>query len=288
MQLDSAVAPIFFPDPDQQTVLQLGIAPLMMSQWLQPDADFESFQQHKLAQQANLPRVFQSRPESGAAQADFAQFLARHLQAHHGDIFAVTGNELVYKPNGRRWPLASNCLWQTSLWAQEDFCLLEKMSDAPNNEYVLTAASVCSPSNWRLEDKIGKGLDQIHKPVPGYEEELAARVNRFMDSLRSGRAYQRFNWSLQAGNELLWHPDETGKIDTQSSSDIYWRVERQTFVKLPQSGAVVFAIRIYLHSAERMNQVMNFDDAVAELLARLPQDERRYKNLEGFVNSGAD
>lgn len=300
MQLESSVAPLFFPDPEQNSVLHLGFAPLPMSQWIKLDTDFAIFQQHKLAQQTNLQRVFQSLPESEAAQADFAQFLARHLLAQHSDTFQVNNNDLLHKPSGRSWPLATNCLWQASLWAQEDFCLLEKKPDGLTSDYVLTAASVCSPSNWFLEDKIGKGLNQIHKPVPGYKQQLAARVNRFMESLRADRAYQRYNWSLQKGNQLLWRADEINdggsgcenesesetKVASRNNSNIYWRVERQTFVKLPQSGAVVFAIRIYLHSAKRMNQLMNFDDAIAKLVARLPQDERRYKDLDHFVNSG--
>ena len=142
----------------------------------------------------------------------------------------------------------------------EDFCLLEKKE----NDYVMTAASVCSPSNWILQEKIGQTVDFIHEPVPDYNKLLSKRVNRFLEGIPSGRVLLRYNWSIQSGNELFWRDDLNRNADilNSSSPNLYWRIERQTFVRLPASGAIVFGIRVFLHSFDSLRNIEGFDQSV--------------------------
>ena len=44
---------------------------------------------------------------------------------------------------------------------QNDFCILQKVGE----EHVLTAASLCFPASWSLEEKFLKPLIDIHIPV---------------------------------------------------------------------------------------------------------------------------
>ncbi len=284
MRIESSVHPLLLPDAGQRSVLQLGFSPLPVQQWILSDADFPLFQQHKLAQGQQLQRVYAALPRSATAQSEFADYLARHLLTYHNDTFSKEQDTLTHTASGLSWSLPATDLWHASLWAQEDFCLLQEAQ----GHYVLTAASVCSPSNWKLEDKIGKTVDQIHAPVPEYASELSARVNRFLQHLKVNKPLQRFNWSLQAGNELLWRDDvesaaATSEVESSGDADsVYWRVERQSFLRLPQSGAIVFAIRIYLHSADRLRALVDFDSIKKQLIANLPAAQRHYKQLDQF------
>ena len=106
--------------------------------------------------------VYQALPESARAQTEFHKLLRQHLVQNHG--YRLEGiHSLVNRKYSLTWdgPIAD--LWHCSLWIQEDFCLLENTG----KEYVLTAASVCSPSNWNMPSKIGHSVETLHSPVPG-------------------------------------------------------------------------------------------------------------------------
>lgn len=270
MRLDSLVPPPYLPDPEQDTVLELGLRPLAARDWLAVDADFARFNAHKRQQgRRRLGQVWRAEPGSEAAQAEFGRTLLGHLLEHHGDRYVLAGGRLRHRPSGLDWPARPPDLWHSALWIQEDVCLMEEAGGG----YALTAASVCSPTNWRLEEKIGRGADAIHGPVPGYARALGPRVNRLLAGLRPGRPVLRFNWSVQAGNELF------GRKDPDDGEPDHWRVERQTLARLPETGAVVFGIRIFLHSFERMAACCDFKARYARLRARLPGAQRAYKRL---------
>ncbi len=273
MQLTSQAPPPYLPEPDQATVLRLGITPLALADWLQCDADFAAFHAHKSSVLQNASdRVCLCLPESRSTQEQFANYLLQVLRQHHGASYAIDNSKLQHLLTGLAWPLAERTLAQSSRWIQEDICLLEPRGA----HYIMTAASVCAPSNWKLEDKIGRTLDAIHAPVPGYADELAARVNRMLASIRVGKSLLRYNWSLQRGNELLWRSDQ---IAATTQADLYWRVERQSLVKIPDSAIIVFSIRIYLHPLQQLLPVPGFREHLQAILQRLPAEQIAYKGL---------
>src|SRR5699024_2506515 len=119
------------------------------------------------------------------------------------------------------------------------------------------AGALCFPSSWLLREKFGRSLQDIHAPVPGFgrgarNEEL---IQRMFDYLKVEQPVQRLNWSLQARRELYYPLSDTQR-DVRASSrpskfaDLaavargFVRVERQTLRKLPQTGDILFTIRI--------------------------------------------
>lgn len=127
----------------------------------------------------------------------------------------------------------------------EDFCIMIRPEGA--SEYVLAGAALCFPAGWALAEKIGRPMTDIHGPVPHYDADLAKRVNRIFDAIRSEQILMRFNWSLPAHAELFAPPEIVERLDTPEDSPRHFlRVERQTLRRLPHSGAVVFGIRTTL------------------------------------------
>ena len=276
MQLVSSSAPIYLPEEDQTSVLRLGLNPLPLQGWLQPDADLLVFQQHKLEQARLRPdSVYGELAGAEAAVAESIELIYQHLLQDHGDTYSRRDSVLQHKPSGIEWRLPAENLWQASLWVPEDICVLQEI----NGEFVMTAASVCSPSNWHPADKLGRSLDVIHAPVPGYEKILSRRVNSLFRALKPHKPLLRFNWSLQRGNELYWR-DKLAPTDPALPQ--YWRVERQTLRRLPGTGAVIFTIRIYLHERSRIEADPAVSQRLSALLDRLPAEEKNYKGL----NSG--
>lgn len=269
MQLKTTVPPYHYPEPGQESVIRLGLKALDFKKWIHPDTDFEQFHNHKqeaLGQHAD--RCYAELEESAAAQKEFSKLLRDHLVRDHDDLFEIVESELRHRPTGLYWNADVLSLTNSQYWVQEDICLLQ----ADAEHYRLIAASVCSPSNWVLEEKIGMSVDEIHEPVPDYQEILASRVNRLLHSLKPDKPMLRYNWSLQPGNELLWRTD----LNEQDTNDTFWRVERQTLVKLPETGAIVFGIRIFLHPLDAIGQGKKH---IQDVVRCLPDAERTYKGL---------
>ncbi|MEQ8953315.1 MAG: DUF3445 domain-containing protein, partial [Gammaproteobacteria bacterium] len=246
MRLTSTVPPFHYPEPEQQSVMRLGLQPLDMGHWMHCDSDFAQFLAHKRQVQQQHPELaFAALDQSLEAQREFSTLLKAHLLRDYGQVYSQIGDALQHGPTQTHWDCTRLDLVNSQYWVQEDICLLQ----LEGAHYRLTAASVCSPSNWALEKKIGRSVDEIHQPVPGYQASLAERVNRLLRGLKPNKPMLRFNWSLQHGNELFLRND----LDPPPGEEKdHWRVERQTLVKLPRTEAIVFGIRIFLHALDAL------------------------------------
>ena len=278
MQLDSSNVPIYLPEKEQTSVLRLGFENCSGDDWIFSAKDLNVFQRHKT--ELGISRseeCFAQTQGSVAAQCEFHDFLLRHLLTKPKSSYSRKGNQLIHEQEKLTWKIEDKNLWEASLWVPEDFCLLEK----EKNGYVMTAASVCSPSNWILQEKIGQTVDFIHDPVPEYDSLLSEKVNRFLVGLNSGRVLLRYNWSIQSGNELFWRDDlnPNSAVVDSSSPNLYWRIERQTFVRLPASKAIVFGIRVFLHSFDKLRNIEGFNQSIEQLFTQLPETQKRYKGL---------
>ena len=139
---------------------------------------------------------------------------------------------------------------------QQDLCLMEKRAE----EHVLTAAVLCFPASWTLEEKFMRPLTGIHVPVDSYDDSMARRVQRFFDGVQVGRPLWRFN--------ALWYVDPTlhqprreadRRPERGAEEADYLRTERQSLVRLPRSGAVVFGIHTSVLAREVVQRLWPAD-----------------------------
>ena len=131
----------------------------------------------------------------------------------------------------------------------DDLCLLQRGDDGL---WRLQAASLVTPTFWRLSDKLGQPLAGLHDPVPDANPGLVSRIARMFDALRPGQVLERFNWTVQAGNARFTPQSAPLKALAAATPDeaaldvLHLRVERQTVSKLPASGLLLFTIRIVI------------------------------------------
>ena len=132
---------------------------------------------------------------------------------------------------------------------QNDFCILQKK----DNEHVLTAAALCFPASWSLEEKFLKPLIDIHVPVKQYDDNIAKRVQRLFDGLQINRPVWRFN-ALYYEDPNLFQPRSVNQPRRKPAPNKvkYFRSERQTIIKLPESGAIIFGIHTFVVRAQKV------------------------------------
>ena len=128
----------------------------------------------------------------------------------------------------------------------DDLCVMVPR----DGQFVLGAASLCAPTFWSIDHNIGKPIAGLHAFLPHGGSELSDRINRIFSGLQTGLVLERFNWTVQLGNERFTPSSAPmkralGEMEaSEAASDLYLRVERQTIRKLPETGAVLFTIRI--------------------------------------------
>ena len=134
---------------------------------------------------------------------------------------------------------------------QNDFCIMQKVGE----EHVMTAASLCFPASWSLEEKFLKPLIDIHNPVKEYDEKIAKRVQRLFDGLQINRPVWRFN-ALYYEDPNLFQPRSVNKPRKKPAPDQvnYFRSERQTLIKLPKTRAVVFGIHTFVTKIQNLEK----------------------------------
>lgn len=131
----------------------------------------------------------------------------------------------------------------------EDMCLLTR---TPGEDlYRLVGAAVAFPTDWHPADKLGLTLPALHKPIHGYQEQLASGVDHFMAQLVPGRIFGRANWFITPTPALRWIADAPevafAHVSAANAGEtLFVRSERQTLRKLPQTGAIVFTIGVHV------------------------------------------
>lgn len=141
------------------------------------------------------------------------------------------------------YPISENepALLDVAGHVQEDLCILQKQG----NSHILTAAVMCFPSSWDIRQKIGRSIDSIHDPVPEFSD-VSRTVERMLSAIRVEQPLGRANFLIYTDPELHQPRGEGIDKPIDPHAPRYIRVERQTFRRLPESLAVVFAIHSYI------------------------------------------
>jgi len=263
--------------------MAMGLNELSLCDWIEIDSEYP----RQLARKRELlslrhSEVFCALPDMEDAASEVLEILAEHLALTFPQYFKRVGSSFQNLINSENWDLAKSGLHPLDLASrlvQEDLCLMSARDDS----YVLAAASVCFPSRWKLSDKIGRPMQDIHAPVPFYGEKIGATTDRFMSTLRAARAVWRMNWTLHDTPELFQPaspPAGSERITPVNAGEKLWiRVERQTLRRLPNSGDALFTIRTHVRPLATLKNNPQSASQLASTLRNLPAETTAYKSL---------
>ena len=171
-----------------------------------------------------------------------------------------------------------------SVW--EDLCVLTRREG--EEVYRLVGTAVAFPTDWRPADKLGLPLIALHKPIHGYEEQIATGVDHFMAKLQPGKAFGRCNWFVSPTDALRWvaEPPELAfaHVTAENAGEtLFVRSERQTLRKLPATGAVVFTIGVYVAPLGSLSP--GNITRMAEAVATIPPEEAERRGARYFAEA---
>ncbi|KAG6901880.1 hypothetical protein C0995_007004 [Termitomyces sp. Mi166 len=303
--------------------ITMGIRSMPWDEWIELDNEFEKchrIKDHRIRTRGDrVIRVLPEKPGVVGSGADAAietvHELSEYLALRFPKTFSTTRHPINEDTSGwygltpiksiRIEPLgvtynlplntqdgkdaAVRALEIAALLIQDDLAL---MVEGEDGRYYFQAGAICVAGFWRIQDKIGLPLDEIHNTgnVPHYKEKLQLSMERFFQRLAVDKPVTRNNYFFQViknqtpesieeidPSELAWaisshgpeddfhgsHPAEQPMRPTATPANIRLRSERQTLRRLPRSGAILFGIRTYITPIEKLAQ----EPGVAKRLA---------------------
>ena len=201
-------------------------------------------------------------------------------------------------------PLVEDPMQMAARMIQDDIVMMFEKSDG---EYYLLAATAILPGAWRLKDKFGMSLSEIHVSgdVPSYEAKLEKGMTSFFRRIQPQSPFVRNNYFFQVGDDLAWNRslglENFDEIDDYNGNCVktvkphwgtakggeaiehhYFRTERQSLRRLPRTGAVVFTFRTYLHPVTEIAQEPGVPGRLASAVRGWGADVAKYKGRANY------
>ena len=263
---------------------EIGLSKISACDWFPPD----TFLKSRLTEKNRLLKnhhteVFQQTPNSPVAQQDALEVIVSHLGEHASERYAVHNNLVHIEGIGAAVRVNDQAppLQVAATLVSDDLAIMERDDDA----WRLTAGCICFPSSWRLRDKIGKKMEEVHGSVPGFGSGArnAALITRIFDHLKTDEILARENWGIYA-DQTLYHPPYAGNraetLSKHGTALLHLRRERQTLRKLAKSGAILFTIRISFQSMKTIMDNAQTAATLARYLQHMTPEQAAYKDLD--------
>ena len=244
---------------------RMGVRPLDLNKWLVKDARFEAdLAELRLQLAERRAEIIYCEKGSEIACAEIYAAIRAHCSISGAETFV---------------PVGAGIIEAARLVVQEDLCVMTRK----NGFWAMTACAVAFPTSWDVQSKFGRGLDEIHEPVPRYSKDLSKSMNVFFDRLRAEAPVWRSNRTLSDRSSLRLEPStRTQEAETEITINnvgdrVFLRVEYQTLRKFPISDSVLFTIRIL---QQPLRELLDEPVALRSLvrgLAQMPSDIAHYK-----------
>ena len=264
-ELHEMLAVDFIRDEPDPFHWRMGVRPLELDKWLIKDGRFEvDLAELRLQLSKRRTEIIYCEKGSETACAEIYAAIRAHCSISGAETFAPAGPGIIEAAR---------------LVVQEDLCVMTRKKGC----WVMTACAVAFPTSWDVQSKFGKGLDEIHEPVPRYSKDLSKAMNVFFDRLRAEAPVWRSNRTLSDRSSLRLEPStRTQEAQKEITIDnvgdrVFLRVEYQTLRKFPVSNSVLFTIRIL---QQPLRELLDKPVALRSLLrgiAKMPTDIADYK-----------
>jgi hypothetical protein len=254
--------------------LNMGLRSLEDALWIEGGDDLHQQVVERVELAENSREVvYQELPGYRPAIAELISRIAKNLSEFHHERYLVTSKSVTYLPSNITVELsAPDILLKLAAIIGEDLVVLAR----EDSEWKIVAGAVLFPSRWKLSGKIGKGMDAVHSPVPGFAESLAPYMTATFDKITAYRPVWRKNWSLHSTEDL----HQPTSIHAPATPENYWwRTERQTLTRATCGEFLYFTIRNRAEPLKWIKEDPQSASFFAETLESLRPETIEYKGL---------
>ena len=255
--------------------LNMGLRSLEPAAWLEGGEDLaQQIKERATLATSARETVYQVLPGYSAAISELVERIVENLREFHSASYLCDGVEVRERSTGISADVsADDALLQIATIVGEDLVVLAR----EDYEWKIVAGAVLFPSRWKLFEKIGKGMDAVHAPVPGYQGALAPYMTATFDKISVDRPVWRKNWSLHSTADL--HQPTSIHLPAKPA-DYWWRTERQTLTRSRTGDFLYFTIR---NRAEPLSWIKRNPESAAlfaQTLESFSPETIEYKGLQ--------
>ncbi|KAG8700234.1 hypothetical protein FRC08_004825 [Ceratobasidium sp. 394] len=277
--------------------------PLLPNDWIELSASYRWYLAEKkrvIAGQGK--KVIDSLPENDAACGELLECVVAFLTVRYPTLFdrlletTQDGTELdgIYSritEERHQWikgcpPEGVEGLTIVSRLTEHDFVMAREREDG---HIYYVGGLVAFPGSYLLSEKIGKSMCEVHMPVPRFNQKLLVSVEKRLKRMSPNAPFERSSWDIVDDNNLFHHNiatlPEGGKC-TVDPGDLYLRIDRQAFRKLPRSKVITLAVHPLL---KKMRDIRADSPLVPALLLKIheetPKDLIDYKLAPAYQSA---
>lgn len=277
--------------------ITMGLRSMKWDEWIELDNHYPRYHADKNRRiKERGSKCCATAPEAMDGAIELLEEFCSYLPERYPSMFRKTPTGIDNLVTGESFnitqrPLPEDPMAISARLVQDDLAL---MIEKPDGDYYLLAGAILLPGFWRLQDKYGMRLSEIHTSgdVPQYKEKLEKGMMNFFRRLRPEDPVLRNNYFIQVDDNLAW----SESIGPEDSSDVSWntaqknkaiehhyfRSERQSLRRLPRSGAVVFTIRTYFEPIAEIVKEPYVPGRLASAIRSWGDDVSRYKGKEKY------
>lgn len=187
----------------------MGLRSMDWDEWIELDSHYPKF--HALKAERILERgsrCSHTAPEAYDAAVELLEEFVDYLPQRYPSLYRRTEVGMDNLWSGESFnvverPLKEDPMQMCGRFTQDDLAL---MFERPDGQYYLLAGSILLAGFWRLEDKFGMPLSEIHTSgdVPLFKERLEKGMMNFFRRLRPEAPMLRNNYFIQVDDYLPW------------------------------------------------------------------------------------
>ncbi|KAF2426184.1 hypothetical protein EJ08DRAFT_689215 [Tothia fuscella] len=275
----------------------LGLRNMVWDEWIELDSHYPKYHDLKAKRIAERgEKCCRTAPEAFDGAVELLEELCDYLPQRYPSLYVKTDvgmdNIITNESfNITERPLKEDPMQMAARFTQDDLAIMFEKEDG---QYYLLAGAILLAGFWRLEDKFGMPLSEIHTSgdVPHYKEKMEKGMMNFFRRLKPEAPMCRNNYFLQVDEDLAW----STSIGSEDSDVFNWgtaeknkmishhhfRSERQSLRRLPRSGGVVFTIRTYFHPITEICEEPYVPGRLAQAVRSWDGDVSRYRGRERF------
>lgn len=211
--------------------------------WIELDNEYMKYHALKAARIASRgDKCCRTAPVAFPAAVELLEELCDYLPQRYPTLYRKTPTGIANLATGEtiniaERPLKEDPMALAARLVQDDLALMLEQLDG---QYYLLAGSILLAGFWRLSDKFGMPLSEIHTSgdVPGFKTKLEKGMMNFFTRVQPENPVLRNNYFIQVDDGLAWSESIGGEDDAgigwfSAEKDTvvekhYFRSERQS------------------------------------------------------------
>ncbi|CZT13400.1 uncharacterized protein RAG0_16912 [Rhynchosporium agropyri] len=279
--------------------ITMGLRTMNWDEWIELDNHYLKFHADKAKRiEERGSKCSYTDPSAFSGAIELLEELTSYLPQRYPSLYKSTPVGMDNLLTGESFniverPLIEDPMQMAARMTQDDLAIMFEKEDG---QYYLLAGSILLAGFWKLEDKFGMALSEIHASadVPGYKTKLEKGMMNFFRRVQPNGPVLRNNYFIQVDDSLPWSssigpedgPEGTvGWFTAEKDKAIehhYFRSERQSLRRLPKSGGVVFTIRTYFHPITEICEEPYVPGRLASAVRSWGDDVGKYKGRDRY------